>query len=95
MILLDSLKMEFHSYGSDMLICLNIDVYTMDKHIVVQTVKPQTPERTGELSMICNFMLIKTKINVTKIPTLPGYASGGIRKLNQLNTTIMVVGVKT
>ena len=45
--------------------------------------------------MICNFMLIKTKINVTKIPTLPGYASGGIRKLNQLNTTIMVVGVKT
>ena len=63
--------------------------------MVVQTVKPHTPERTGELSMICNLMLINTNINVTNIPTLPGYASGGIRKLNQLNTTIMDVGTKT
>ena len=67
----------------------------MDKQIVVQTVKPQTPERTGELSIICNLILMRTSINVTNIPTLPGYASGGIKKLNQLNTTMIDVGIKT
>ena len=67
----------------------------MHKHMVVQTVKPESPEITGELSMACNLMLIKTNISVTSIPTLPGYAFGGIKKLNQLNTTIMAVGTKT
>ena len=75
--------------------CQKTYAFTIDKQIVVQTVKPQTPERTGELSIICNLILMRTSINVTNIPTLPGYASGGIKKLNQLNTTIIDVGIKT
>ena len=52
--------------------CQKTYVFTIDKQIVVQTVKPQTPERTGELSIICNLILMRTSINVTNIPTLPG-----------------------
>ena len=42
------------------------------KHIVVHTVSPQTPERTGELSITRNVILINTNIKATSDPNLPG-----------------------
>ena len=70
-------------------------VLTINKHIVVHTVSPQTPERTGELSITRNVMLINTNIKATSDPNLPGYDAGGIKKVNQLSTTIIPVGIKS
>ena len=70
-------------------------VLTINKHIVVHTVSPQTPERTGELSITRNVMLINTNIKATSDPNLPGYDAGGIKKVNQLSTTIIPVGMKS
>ena len=67
----------------------------MHKLIINQTVRAQTPETNGDVSMTIIMIFIRTNISVTKIPTLPGYELGGIRKLNQLRITVIVVGIKT
>ena len=58
-------------------------------------VRAQIPDTVGDVSITIIIMFIRTNISVTRIPTLPGYEVGGIRKLNQLRITIIVVGIKT
>lgn len=63
--------------------------------MIIQMVRAQIPDTVGDVSITIIIMFIRTNISVTRIPTLPGYEVGGIRKLNQLRITIIVVGIKT
>jgi hypothetical protein len=45
--------------------------------------------------MTISVISIRTNIRVTSIPILPGWDVLGNKKLNQLNTTIIAVGMKT
>ena len=63
--------------------------------MIIQMVRAQIPATVGDVSITIIIMFIRTNISVTRIPTLPGYEVGGIRKLNQLRITIIVVGIKT
>ena len=63
--------------------------------MIIQMVRAQIPDTVGDVSITIIIMFIRTNISVTRIPTLPGYEFGGIRKLNQLRITIIVVGIKT
>ena len=69
--------------------------HTIHRHVVVQTVKPQSPERTGLSCTTITLICIRTSISVTSVPTLPGWEVLGIKKLNQLNATIIAVGMNT
>ena len=62
------------------------------RHIIVQDVKPQTPEFIGDISTIFSMIFIITSRSTTNIPILPGYEEGGITKLSQLTETIIQVG---
>ena len=62
--------------------------------MIIQMVRAQIPDTVGDVSITIIIMFIRTNISVTRIPTLPGYEVGGIRKLNQLRITIIVVGIK-
>ena len=62
---------------------------------MIQMISAQIPDTVGDVSITIIMMFIRTNISVTRIPTLPGYEVGGIRKLNQLRITIIVVGIKT
>ena len=63
--------------------------------MIIQMIKAQIPDTVGDVSITIIMMFIRTNISVTRIPTLPGYEVGGIRKLNQLRITIIVAGIKT
>ena len=63
--------------------------------MIIQMIRAQIPDTVGDVSITIIMMFIRTNISVTRIPTLPGYEVGGIRKLNQLRITIIVVGIKT
>ena len=63
--------------------------------MIIQMIKAQIPDTVGDVSITIIMMFIRTNISVTRIPTLPGYEVGGIRKLNQLRITIIVVGINT
>ena len=63
--------------------------------MIIQMIGAQIPDTVGDVSITIIMMFIRTNISVTRIPTLPGYEVGGIRKLNQLRITIIVVGIKT
>ena len=63
--------------------------------MIIHMIKAQIPDTVGDVSITIIMMFIRTNISVTRIPTLPGYEVGGIRKLNQLRITIIVVGIKT
>ena len=60
--------------------------------MIVHKVSPQIPDVMGDVSTTFNMMFIMTRTSTTNIPNLPGNASGGTRKLNQLTKTIMQVG---
>ena len=60
--------------------------------MMVHKVNPQIPDVIGDISTTFNMMFIITRQSTTNIPILPGYATGGTRKLNQLTQTIMLVG---
>ena len=59
---------------------------------MVQSVNPHIPDDFGDTSTTFNIMFIMTRHKTTNIPIRPGYAVGGMRKLNQLIETIIVVG---
>ena len=63
--------------------------------MIIQMIRAHIPDTVGDVSITIIMMFIRTNISVTRIPTLPGYEVGGIRKLNQLRITIIVVGIKT
>ena len=63
--------------------------------MIIQMIRAQIPDTVGDVSITIIMMFIRTNISVTRMPTLPGYEVGGIRKLNQLRITIIVVGMKT
>ena len=63
--------------------------------MIIQMIRAQIPDTVGDVSITIIMMFIRTNISVTRMPTLPGYEVGGIRKLNQLRITIIVVGIKT
>ena len=71
----------------------NLINLTIIRQIIVHSVRPHIPDTFGDVSITFSMMLIITSTRTTSIPILPGYASGGIRKLSQLTSTMMVVGM--
>ena len=62
------------------------------RHIIDQIVNPQIPDTSGDCRIMFSMIFIFTRINRLNNPDLPGNEWGGIMKLNQLITTVMVVG---
>ena len=55
-------------------------------------VSPQIPETSGDCRIILSMILMFTRIKRLSNPDRPGNEWGGIMKLNQLITTVMLVG---
>ena len=55
-------------------------------------VSPQIPETSGDCRIILSIILMFTRIKRLSNPDRPGNEWGGIMKLNQLITTVMLVG---
>ena len=66
--------------------------FTIMRHMIDQMVSPQIPETSGDCRMILSMILMFTRINRLSNPDRPGNECGGIIKLNQLITTVMLVG---
>ena len=65
---------------------------TIMRHIIDHMVSPQIPETSGDCRIILSMILMFTRIKRLSNPDRPGNEWGGIMKLNQLITTVMLVG---
>ena len=62
------------------------------RHMIDQMVNPQIPDTSGDCRIMFSMIFMFTRIKRLNNPDLPGNECGGIMKLNQLITTVMVVG---
>ena len=60
--------------------------------MIDQIVNPQIPETSGDCRIILSMILMLTRIKRLNNPDRPGNECGGIMKLSQLITTVMLVG---